>query len=120
MSRFVLALALALPGLFAVTSPSAAQAPVRPLVVPVAPLARPLPLPLADLKITSMAEVGTFARIIVRNQGTRAAGAEVVRMQVFLRGRLLGTFQAVAPPIPAGYSRAVTIRTNIRLNQPGL
>jgi hypothetical protein len=115
--RFVLPLAMALAGLIATTSPAAAQVPVR---LPPVPLIRPLPLALADLQITSVEEVGTSAWVIIKNRGGRAAGAEVVRLRVFDRGRLIGTFQVVAPPIPAGASRVVTIRTPFRLTRPGL
>jgi hypothetical protein len=118
--RFVLPLALALAGLIATTSPAAAQVPVRLPSVLIRPVPLIRPLPLADLQITSLSEVGTTAWIVIKNQGGRAAGPEVVRLRVFDRGRLIGTFQVVAPPIPAGSSRAVTIRTPIRLTRPGL
>jgi len=113
MRRFALSMALALAGLLAPLQAEARDG--RKVIVPIPP--RPLALP--DLKVTSVAEAGTSAVVTIANRGGRAAGPEVVRLRVFERGRLIGTYSALAPAIPAGMSRTVIIRTDLRLTRPG-
>lgn len=74
---------------------------------------------LPDLKVAGISEQGQFARIVLRNQGRGRAGLQVVGLRVFRGGRQIGSFRGVVGGIPGGGSRAVLIRTGLRLNQPG-
>lgn len=117
MRPLTLSLTLAVLGLFAAPYHAPAQG-IRPL--PPGPAFRPLPPPLPDLTITSVTEVGRSAWVIIKNRGGRTAWPQLVRLRVFDRGRLIGSYLAAAPAIPAGYSRAVLIRTDLLLSRPGL
>jgi hypothetical protein len=115
MRRFFLGLAIAVIGLALVGAaeaqgPKGRQAPNKLRKKKNGP----------DLVIKKVDDAGFKARVLVKNQGNRAAESSRLSMRIFHKGKLKGTRSVIVPPIPAGGSRTVTLTTNpVRVGVPG-
>jgi hypothetical protein len=111
MRRLFTAVAVALVGLFLSASAASAQPggkllPKRGRAVP-------------KLSVIGVSQQGGFARVVVSNRSTLGTSGRSMQMRIFRGGRQIGVLKGFVGAIPAGRSRVVLMRTNVRLGLPG-